>query len=383
MSYDFRDSLASLDEGRRSTPVIATVLVFLVAWGAWLGLGRVSVYVSSTTSRLEVEGAAFPVEPTIAGRVSQSSLRLGQKVRAGEVLVRLESGEQESVLREQLARQAALESEAAALRKQRDAEREGLEGYLQLTKATLGEATAQEQQAAVVAEQARREASRTEGLLRSSYVSEAEYEAAVSEATRHAASSTVLRFSQERRSAELRVGQKDRLASIAALEIQLSRLTGEQQAVEASLPRLRAEVDKRIITAPTDGTIGSVMPLHPGMNLTAGQQLAMLVPERALQIIAYLPAPTALGRVRPGQEARLRLDGFPWTRFGAMEARVAQVAQEAQQGLIRVELSASPDSLRDVALEHGLSGSVEIEVEQLSPFALLFRGFAEALGTTS
>jgi membrane fusion protein (multidrug efflux system) len=178
----------------------------------------------------------------------------------------------------------------------------------------------------------------------------------------------------------MRVSEGDRIARIADLERQISALMGERNALEATIPRLQAELDKRIIVAPADGTIGSLLPLQPGMNLTAGQRLATVVPEGDLQIVAYLPAPEALGRVREGQQARLRLDGFPWTQYGAIEARVVRVAEEDSEGKLRVELGSLSESVRTVALKHGLTGSLEVQVERISPLSLVFRRLAGAVG---
>lgn len=38
---------------------------------------------------------------------------------------------------------------------------------------------------------------------------------------------------------------------------------------------------------------------------------------------------SALGRVRPGQRARVRLAGFPWTEYGTISASVASVAADS------------------------------------------------------
>lgn len=380
MSYDFRDSLSALEERGRGTVAIATVLVVLAIWTAWLVIGRVSLYVTSSSSRIEVAGAAFPVEPTVPGRVVSSSLQLGQQVRKGDVLVRLEAREQEYLLHEQTARREALDQELEALRTQLEAENKALEGVRQLAHASIGESSARRQEAVLAAQEAAKEAERLQPLLKKRFISVAEYEAKVNAAGRQRASSRAAGFSSERSSAEMRVSEGDRIARIADLERQSSALLGERNALEATIPRLQAELDKRVIVAPADGTIGSLIPLQPGMNLTAGQRLATVVPEGDLQIVAYLPAPEALGRVREGQQARLRLDGFPWTQYGAIEARVIRVAEEDSEGKLRVELGSLSESVRTVALKHGLTGSLEVQVERISPLSLVFRRLAGGVG---
>ena len=81
----------------------------------------------------------------------------------------------------------------------------------------------------------------------------------------------------------------------------------------------------------------------------------------------YLVAP------RPGQPARLRLDGYPWAQYGLVKARVSSVASEVRDGLVRVELGIEPEVPAGIVLEHGLPGELEVEVETASPAMLVLR----------
>jgi membrane fusion protein (multidrug efflux system) len=69
----------------------------------------------------------------------------------------------------------------------------------------------------------------------------------------------------------------------------------------------------------------------------------------------------------------MRLDGFPWAQYGSIPATVSRVAGEVRDGQVRVELGITPTAAFRVPLQHGLPGSVEIEVERLTPAALLLR----------
>ena len=71
--------------------------------------------------------------------------------------------------------------------------------------------------------------------------------------------------------------------------------------------------------------------------------------------------------------ARLRLDGFPWAQWGMVSARVRTVGAEAREGAVRVELALVGRGETRIPLEHGLPGSVEVEVERVSPAVLLLR----------
>src|SRR5262249_3921841 len=97
------------------------------------------------------------------------------------------------------------------------------------------------------------------------------------------------------------------------------------------------------------------------------------VPGGEVRLVADFAPADALGRVRPGQRARFRLDGFPWTQYGAIPARVERVANELRNGFVRVELAIERGNDARVPVEHGLPGTVEVEIERVAPAVLVLR----------
>ena len=108
-----------------------------------------------------------------------------------------------------------------------------------------------------------------------------------------------------------------------------------------------------------------------------------VVPSGSLKIVAdFLPA-AALGRLRPGQPARLRLDGFPWAQYGSIGATVTTVASEVRDGRVRVECTVAAQPATRIPLQHGLLGTLEVEVEQAAPAALVLRAAGQLLAAPS
>src|SRR5690606_18525522 len=101
--------------------------------------------------------------------------------------------------------------------------------------------------------------------------------------------------------------------------------------------------------------------------------LGAIVPDGALRAVAYFDPAVAAGRIAPGQRARLRLDGFPWTRYGSIPATVARVASEVEAGGLRVEFDVGRGGAPQIPLQHGLPGTGEVQVEHASPLALVLR----------
>lgn len=139
----------------------------------------------------------------------------------------------------------------------------------------------------------------------------------------------------------------------------------------AGLARLR-------VLAKVSGYVGHVSPLQLGDVVQAGQLLATIVPSATVRVVAHFPPRQAAGLVLSGQPARVRLDGFSWLEFGALEAFVARTASEPD-GLSRVELTLQGTPLTTLPLQHGQTASVDIETDRASPWALVQRSVGRAL----
>jgi membrane fusion protein (multidrug efflux system) len=117
-----------------------------------------------------------------------------------------------------------------------------------------------------------------------------------------------------------------------------------------------------------------------GAVIREGDRVASIIPDGQVHAVAEF-LPLAMGRVRAGQPARLRLDGYPWTQYGHVPATVRSVASEPRDGRIRVELDLHRSPSLPIAVQHGLPGAVEIEVERVAPVDLLLRTLGRAVMT--
>jgi multidrug resistance efflux pump len=160
-------------------------------------------------------------------------------------------------------------------------------------------------------------------------------------------------------------------------------IEAELAATAAAIERLEYEIERYRIRAPADGQIGEIGSLQAGAIVREGDKLATLVPAGELKVVAFFLPTAALGRIQPGQAARLRLDSFPWTQYGTISASVARVASEARYGRVRVELAIHQDAASSIPLQHGLTGTIEIEVDRISPAALVLRSAGQLLTVPS
>jgi membrane fusion protein (multidrug efflux system) len=380
MPATFSRTLRSLEaDGPRRPVVDLLVVAVVVAWAAWLISGRVALYEVAESARLEVEAAAHPVAATVGGRVLQTRMAIGREVREGEALVVLDAEPQRHVIREKRARCAALGARLEALRREIQAEREALAAQ-EAERATAIEASrAQVAEAEARARLAGRQLARLEALRARGAAAAEEYQRgqAELEACRAALRARELTTAQLGQDRYVRAG--DRKTRLAKLEREAAELRGDLAIEEAAIRTLAYEAERHIIRAPASGRIGAMAAeLRVGSVVREAETIGCVVPRGEPHAVALFPV-AAVGRVRPGQAARLRLDGFPWTQYGILTARVADVGNEARDGLIRVELSLDHDPASAIPLEHGLPGTAEVEVDHVAPATLVLRAAGQSL----
>jgi multidrug resistance efflux pump len=355
VSNTFSHSLRSLerDSFHRSLWSLFLAVSLLGVLGAWLGLARVAVYEVTDSARVELK--SYPVEAAVASphTVSASYLTLGRVVQTGDILVKLAAASEEAELDGEQTR-LTLQSQQLERFQQTLIQGQAAFSATQATaQAVFDEANIQYQNAEAAAQAAE------------------DQSAAGAQALRGRADT--LHFALLQLQAQQQAQANSTLIRLEALNHLALGMELNIAETQENINSLRAFLNEHTLRAPVAGQLGEIIDLQPGSVVSGGQQLAVIIPFQAeLRIVAYFPV-TALGRIQIGQPAHLRLNGFPWTQYGNISATVINVAQEAKDGQLRVELTILPDPDSPIPLQHGLAGTAAVEVERLSPAALVLR----------
>ena len=319
------------------------VLVVAVAVGVFLSLAHY-------TRKATVDGALAPdrglirLVPAEAATVIERRVTEGQVVHAGDTLFvlalerpRLLADAQADVRRSLSERQRSLQDAARQQDGLTASQILALDRRLQTLEAERAQVDGElalQQQRLVLARQA---LSRLESLRNEKFISDAQVLAKQEELLGLQAQMQALerqRTALGRERAQLE-GERRNLPLLAR---------GAQGSIErdlAALTREAAEQDSErrlIVRAPQDGVLSAVL-AEPGQSVAPSSALASLVPQGAvLQAQLYAPS-SAVGFVKPGQAVRLRLEAFPYQKYGQLEGRVLQVSRTP---LAAGELAAQP-----------------------------------------
>jgi multidrug resistance efflux pump len=355
------------------------VLAMLGAWLAWFLLVKVTVYEVSQAARLEVERAAHPVAAPIAGKIISTSLHLGKRVEAGEVLVELDARTERLRLEEEEARLKAIPPQLEALKRQIADEEQAAERGRTAASSAIEQARWRHKEALSAARFAQENSRRLSQLRASGRIAEIEALRARADADKSQSAADALASEINRLTSDAGSKGHEKRAVLEALRREVASLNGQIELSRATIARLRQDIEKHVIRAPVSGEIGEVAPLDIGAFVDTGGMVGSIVPSGKLKVIADFAPARVLGRVHPGQSARLRLDGFPWAQYGSIAVKVDRVAREIRDGRVRVEfLPNSPDD-SSLLLQHGLPGSVEVEIEQTTPAVLALRAAGQNL----
>jgi hemolysin D len=134
---------------------------------------------------------------------------------------------------------------------------------------------------------------------------------------------------------------------IADNENKLAEAARKADEARQALAKADARLARTRLYAPTDGVVQQMAVTTVGQVVTTGQQLIVLTPVGGKLQVEALVANLDIGFVKPGQDAVIKVDAFPFTRFGALHGKVVNIAsaaiseQDAKRGLANATATAN------------------------------------------
>lgn len=390
--------------GRAITWLIVGLFVTAIVWAT---VGTMDI-VSVAQGKIIPSGYSKVIQPLESGVIAAIHVRDGQEVKAGDVLIDLDStvnaADQEKTaneyraakmesarLRALLAWKETIEVPPGSDPRYVELQQQLLHDQLAEQRARLGAVQQQVEQRKAAVEGTKSELAKLQAtvpmltqkadayrkLLKDQYVAELQYldaEQARVEAVQNLESQKK-RLNQdqaalaeaERNYDRMRSDiQQGRMAELTANETKASSLA--QEAVKAG-----QRTGQQRLTAPIDGVVQQLAVHTIGGVVTPAQQLMLVVPrEHQLEVEAMVENKD-IGFVKEGQPVEVKIETFPFTIYGAIPGKVLTVSDDAIEqekvGLVyaaRVSMERSTIDLGDktVTLSPGMAVTVDIQTGQ-------------------
>lgn len=357
----------------RNVAFMLAICAFVTTGLAWSFFGKLDVH-ATAWGKIEALGGSKVVQPLEPGKIAAILVGDGAEVNAGELLVALDDAEPKADAAAAHEAYAAMRAEVARRRASVQAAQAILMGRPNAADIAfepntpdnirLRERNVFEAERRFIADSMisfdRQIAQQTASLQRLEMsinnqleaIRTSEERVSVREASIRLNVGTKIslfdaRESLQRSQTQLAIDRGQQLevrAAIAEIESQRNKLisnaTTENEAKLAEAARRadelahqKAKADARLartrLTAPIDGVVQQMSIATIGQVVTTGQQLMTIAPRgKAIQVEVFV-ANADIGFVHAGQRAEVKIDAFPFTRFGTIPAKVVRIGIDA------------------------------------------------------
>lgn len=385
--------------------LIWCLVALVVAAVAWASFGHIDI-VAVAPGKVILSDRVKVIQPLATGQVRAIHVREGQTVRRGEVLIELDPtlprAERDRLERQLLDEQAALERQRAfaqwlqtgrAVRGTREeglqrtlldqqiaehraklatldqslarrrAELQGTQMLIEKGERTLPLITARADSLAKLAEQ--NLVARNSSLELEQERIEAEQDLATQRANLQSTQASILELAEQRNALHMQP-QRETSETVDESERKIAAL--RQEIVKA-----KTVTEQQSLTASVDGVVQQLKVHTIGGVVTPAEELMVIVPNDQPLEVEALVFNRDIGFVTEGQAATVKVDAFPFTRYGAIDGDLVTVSKDAASdeklGLVyptRVRLATTRMHIdaRDVDLSAGMAVTVEIKTGQ-------------------
>jgi len=345
----------------------ATLIAVFCLGLIWACFGHVDI-VATATGKIVPSGRVKLIQPFETGVVRAIHIRDGESVKAGEVLIELDTtmstADEEHIRNDLNAARLDVARLRAALSDADDAQTE----FHPLLDANP---TLVKMQKAYLAKQVEEHRAKVAALNRQRAQKQAERDTAAATIQKLEASSPIIKERVDIRKylvdkelgsrltyletlQQLTENEKDLVVQKSRLQetdAALAAIVSTREQTEAEFRRTLfselneaerkaggladdlAKAERRtklqLLTAPVDGVVQQLAVHTVGGVVTPAQQLAVVVPADASLEVEAMVSNRDIGFVHIGQEAQIKIDTFNFTRYGLLHGRVVSVSRDA------------------------------------------------------
>ncbi len=349
-----------LQQSRRWARTITWTLMGVTAFGvAWLALAKTEEIVTAP-GKLEPLGVVKDIQMPVGGVVEEVMVKEGERVKKGQVLLRLDT-------ETTLDRQRSMEKTIRFKEQQLRLKQVELERYLEFNDTehrVLGQSLVLEKDVL----------SRLETLNKQGATAELQY------------------LSQRNKVQEvegkMQENRVDRLRQQAILQQGIREIQSELADMRSKLTELNVNIRYQVIKAPEAGVVFELKPRSRGFVAQTSEPVMKVVPFDRLEARVEVPS-TEIGFVTVGKPADISIDSFPATDFGVLQGTVRRIGSDAlppdqlknfYRIPVDIRLNAQQLKLKSgkaLPLQVGMSLTANVKLRKVTYLQLLLSDFKD------
>ena len=320
VTYQTRPSVARRAvRGARNLVLAVAAIGALLALGDWVRDRLTHVYVDDARITADV----VSVSSRVSGWVTELRAAEGQRIKTGDILVRIDGRDAELRLAELDARLLAIQSERESNRTSKEMVDSQTRSHYQMRKSQLSAARAALAGRKSDLDLARIDFARVKTLLERKVVSRQRWEEKRTEFRKAGQAHQQAAAEVAAASAALVTSGASR-QQLAVLDKQLAMLSHQKQQILAQRDRQALDLGDRIIKSPLNGVVDKVF-VNPSEYVSAGQRLLMVHDPEKIWVAANIKE-TDVRHVRIGAPAILTVDAYPDQLFNGTITRIGSAA---------------------------------------------------------
>lgn len=359
-SHSWSSSLQTvLDQPPANLPVRVALggVLFCLLFGTWAWLGRVDE-VASANGKLVPKGEVYRIHPVAPGKVVRVAVKEGQTVKAGQVLMELDS----ELARKEVERleQSLQSSKMELLQTQALLDKTRLQGE---TRAAIAQTESRMHQVAIAQAQSNAENNqallnqfqmdataqqermqRLEPLMNQGAISKENLFVAEQQLRDRQRSITErqnslqqtlaeanrLQIESNQKQAESRQSQLETQQQMQQLAVKITELQAKVQDTQVLLSAAKAKLNQQSLNSPVNGVVTALNTRRTGEYAQPEQVLAEIAPQgKPLVLSAVLPSAEA-GFVKTGMPVHIKLDAYPYQDYGIVPGTVTTISPDSK-----------------------------------------------------
>ncbi len=361
----------------------AAALIIFVLWARWAVLDQITRAPGSVIASSKTQ----VIQSMDGGTIESLSVKEGDTVDAGQVLVQFDKTRSEAAYLESRAKSAALSAAVSRL----EAEVLGtalsfpavLKDYPEIAQAQTQlyhkrQAAIREEIQALqgMIDLTQKELAMTEPLLKSGDVSQTD----------------VLRL--QRQMADLKAQKTNRSNKyFQDAQAELSKAQEELAGVQQNMAQRKSQLDLTELRAPMHGVVKNVRITTQGGVVRPGEEVMQIVPLEDDLVVQARVLPSEIAFLKLGQAASVKIDAYDYTIYGDLSGKLIYISadtltEDLKQGeqpyyrvMVRTDgrrFSARPDEQLDI--QPGMTATIEVKTGQRTVLQYLLKPVVKTLG---